>query len=166
MPDKAILCYICCWSHGSFHIYTLVSGLVPGSPGVPVSWYCCSSYGVVIPFTSFSPSPNSSLGSLCSVQWLAVSICICIGQALAEPLSGQQYQAPVSKRFFSSATVFGFCVSPVGSLDGLIWTYRTLYFLKILHVTSSSTWLLCFFIVYALKDVCLDLCMDGRHATR
>ena len=37
MSNKAILCYICCWSHGSFHIYTLVSGLVPGSPGVPVS---------------------------------------------------------------------------------------------------------------------------------
>ena len=33
MPDKAILCYICCWSHGSFHMYSLVSGLVPGNSG-------------------------------------------------------------------------------------------------------------------------------------
>ena len=23
MPDKAILCYICGWSHGSFHVYSL-----------------------------------------------------------------------------------------------------------------------------------------------
>ena len=28
-----------------------------------VSWYCCSSYGVANPFSSFSPSPNSSIGS-------------------------------------------------------------------------------------------------------
>jgi hypothetical protein len=26
MPDKAILCYICDWSHGSLHVYTLVDG--------------------------------------------------------------------------------------------------------------------------------------------
>jgi hypothetical protein len=31
--DKAILCYICCWSHGSLHVYSLVSGLVTGSSG-------------------------------------------------------------------------------------------------------------------------------------
>ena len=30
VPDKAILCYICIWSHGSLH-GSLVGGLVPGS---------------------------------------------------------------------------------------------------------------------------------------
>ena len=30
-PDKAILCYIFSWSHGSLHVYSLVSDLVPGS---------------------------------------------------------------------------------------------------------------------------------------
>jgi hypothetical protein len=30
---KAILCYICTWSHGSLHVYLIVSGLVPGSSG-------------------------------------------------------------------------------------------------------------------------------------
>jgi hypothetical protein len=30
MPNKAILCYICSWSHGSLHVYSLVGGLVPG----------------------------------------------------------------------------------------------------------------------------------------
>ena len=32
--DKAILCYICSWSNGSLHVYSLVGGLVPGSSGV------------------------------------------------------------------------------------------------------------------------------------
>jgi len=31
MPNKAILCYICSCSHGSFHLYSLVGSLVPGS---------------------------------------------------------------------------------------------------------------------------------------
>jgi hypothetical protein len=30
MSYKAILCYICGWSHGSLHVYSLVSALVPG----------------------------------------------------------------------------------------------------------------------------------------
>ena len=33
IPDKAILCYICSWSHGRPHVYSLVVGLVPGSFG-------------------------------------------------------------------------------------------------------------------------------------
>jgi hypothetical protein len=33
MPNKAILCYICGWSHGSLHVYSFVGGLVPGSSG-------------------------------------------------------------------------------------------------------------------------------------
>jgi hypothetical protein len=43
MPDKAILCYICSWSNGSFHVYSLVGSLVPGSSeegGVSL-WCCC-----------------------------------------------------------------------------------------------------------------------------
>jgi hypothetical protein len=31
MTYMAILCYICCWSHGSLHVYSLDGGLVPGS---------------------------------------------------------------------------------------------------------------------------------------
>ena len=33
MPDKVILCYICCWSYGSLHVFFLVGGSVPGSFG-------------------------------------------------------------------------------------------------------------------------------------
>jgi hypothetical protein len=49
-----------------------------------------------------------SLGTLCSVQWMAVSIHLCICQALAEPLRRQLYQAPVSKLLLASAIVSGF----------------------------------------------------------
>jgi hypothetical protein len=65
-----------------------------------------------------------SLGTLCSVQWMAVSIHFCICQALAEPLKRQLYQAPVSKLLLAPTIVSGFggCLwdgSPVGqSLDG------------------------------------------------
>jgi hypothetical protein len=33
IPDKAILCYLCSWSHESLHVYSLIGGLVPGSSG-------------------------------------------------------------------------------------------------------------------------------------
>jgi hypothetical protein len=33
MSNKAILCYICSWSHESHHMYSLVGGLVPGISG-------------------------------------------------------------------------------------------------------------------------------------
>jgi hypothetical protein len=33
MLDKAILYYICAWSHESLHVYSLVGGLVPGNSG-------------------------------------------------------------------------------------------------------------------------------------
>jgi hypothetical protein len=45
------------------------------------------------------------LESMGLARWLALSICICIGQALAEPLRGQPYQAPVSKCFLAPAIV-------------------------------------------------------------
>jgi hypothetical protein len=37
------------------------------------------------------------LGTLCSIQWVTVSIHLCICEVLAEPLRRQLYQAPVSK---------------------------------------------------------------------
>ena len=58
MTDKAILCYICSWNH----VYSLVGGLVPGSYGDLVGWYCCSDYGFANTFNSFRPFSNSSIG--------------------------------------------------------------------------------------------------------
>ena len=65
MPDKAILyiticTYICSWSCGSLHVHSLVGGLVPGAVGGLGSWWC-SSNGVANLFSSFSPSPSSSI---------------------------------------------------------------------------------------------------------
>jgi len=105
MPDKAILCYICSWSHGLLHVHSLVGGLVPGSSGG--IWLV----DIVLPMGLQIPSILSltpALGTLFSVQWLAVSICLCICQALAEPLKRQLYQAPVSMHFLASPIVSGF----------------------------------------------------------
>jgi hypothetical protein len=49
-----------------------------------------------------------SLGTLCSVQWMTVSIHFCICQAQAEPLRGQLYQAPARKHLLASTIVSGF----------------------------------------------------------
>jgi hypothetical protein len=68
---------------------------------------------VANPFSSVSPFSNSSIGTLWSVQWLAVSIHFCICQALAEPLRRQLYHAPVSKHLLASRKLYGF--------SGYIW---------------------------------------------
>ena len=53
-------------------------------------------------------SLSPSLETLCLIQWMIVSIHFCICQALAEPLSRQTYQAPVSRLLLASAIVSGF----------------------------------------------------------
>jgi hypothetical protein len=63
------------------------------------------------------------LGTPCSVQWLAVSLQLCICQALAKLLRRQLYQAPVSIHLLTSTTVSGFgdCIwdgSPGGAVSG------------------------------------------------
>ena len=69
---------------------------------------------VVLPMGLQTPSAPSvlsltpPLGTPCSVQWLAVSICLCICKALAGPLRRQLYQAPFSKHFLASTIVSGF----------------------------------------------------------
>jgi hypothetical protein len=67
-----------------------------------------------------------SLGTLCSVQWMAVSIYFCICQALAEPCRRQLYQASVNKHLLVYAIVSGFggCLwdaSPGGVVSG--WSF-------------------------------------------
>jgi hypothetical protein len=85
MPDKAILCYIYGWSHGSLHVYFLVSGLVPGSSGEVLLVNI-----VVLPMGLRTPSVLS------------------VTPPLLTPCSVQLYQAPVSKHFLASAIVSGF----------------------------------------------------------
>jgi hypothetical protein len=70
--------------------------------------------GLQPPLTPLVFSLTPPLGTPCSVQWLAVNICLYICQALVEPLRRQLCQAPVSKHFLTSSTLvsgFGDCIS-------------------------------------------------------
>ena len=132
MPDKAILCYICSWSH----VYSLIGGLDSGSSRVGV-WLVDI---VVLPIGLQSPSapsvlpPTLPLGSLGSVCWLTVRICICIRQVLAETLRRQLYQAPVTKHLVS-AIVFGFGVcSWDGNLSEVVSVWP--FYQPLLHFVS------------------------------
>jgi hypothetical protein len=115
MSDKAILCYICIWSHGSLHVYSLVGGLVLVNSGGDRGGVGIQLVYIVLLMGLKSPSNSSVLllglllGSVGLVLWLAVNICI--GQMLVEPLRQQPYQALVSKPFLPSAIVpeFGVC---------------------------------------------------------
>ena len=112
LTEKAILSYTCgsptIGSPPSPRVYSLASGLVPGSSGG--YWLV---HTVVPPMglqTLSAPCILSilpPLGTLYSVQISAKSIHLCICQALAEPLRGQLYQAPFSKHL-SSTIVSGF----------------------------------------------------------
>ena len=64
--------------------------------------------GLQTPSAPWVLSLAPSLGTLCSVQWMTVSIYFCICQALAEPLRRQLNQAPVSKLLLASTIVSGF----------------------------------------------------------
>jgi hypothetical protein len=82
--------------------------------------------GLQIPSTPWVLSLAPSLETLCSVQWMAVSICFCISQALAEPLRRQLYQAPVSKLLLASTIASGFGGgiwdgSPGGAVSGWLF---------------------------------------------
>jgi hypothetical protein len=65
-------------------------------------------FHIVVPPMGLQTSSAPSMGTLCSVQWVAVSIYFCICQAPAEPLRRQLYLAPVSKHLLASTTLFGF----------------------------------------------------------
>jgi hypothetical protein len=72
IPDKAILCYIGSWIHGSLHVYSLVGGLVLGRSGQSYWLILVFFLWVANPFSSFSPLSNSSIGdhSAQSNGWL------------------------------------------------------------------------------------------------
>jgi hypothetical protein len=73
--------------------------------------------GLQTPLAPLILSLTPPLGTLCSVQWLAESICLCICQALAEPLRKQLHQAPDNKHFLVST--YGMDPQVGQSLDGL-----------------------------------------------
>ena len=102
-------------------------------------WGCMSSsYGVAFPMGLQTPSAPSvlsltpPLGTPCSVQWLAVSIQLCICKALTGPLRRQAYQAPFKMYFLASTNVSGFgnCIwdeSPGRTVSGWPFLHSLLY---------------------------------------
>jgi hypothetical protein len=120
-----------------------------GALGVLVSSYCSSSYGAVKPSAPsvlfLAPPLGVGGGDLCSVQWLAESIHLCICQALAGPLRGQLHQAFVSKHLLVSTIVFGFGIhiwdgSPGGAVSG--WSFlQSLFHTLSLYLLP---WVFCF----------------------
>ena len=86
-----------------FTLWLVIKSL--GALGELVGSYCCSTYGVVYPFSLLGLPP---LWTQCSVQWLAESIPLCICQELAGPFWKQLYQAPVSKHLLPSTIASGF----------------------------------------------------------
>jgi hypothetical protein len=105
MPDKAVPCYICSWSH----VYPLVGGLVPGnSGGVWLVSIVVLPMGLQTPSAPLVHSLTPPLRTSCSVQWLIVSFHLFICKDLAGLLRRQPYQASFSKHFFISTIVSGF----------------------------------------------------------
>jgi hypothetical protein len=73
MTNKATLSYICSWSHESLYVYSLVGGLVPGSSGgYWLVYIVVPPMGLQTPSAPWVLSLTPPLGTLCSVQWLAV----------------------------------------------------------------------------------------------
>ena len=92
-------------------------------------------------------------GNLCSFQWLAVGIHLCICQTVAEPLKKKLYQAPVSKHFVASTIVswFGVCIwdgSPGGAVSG--WPFLSLYSTLYLLIYSLE-----YFVPASKKEWCI-----------
>ena len=80
------------------------------------------SMGLQAPLAPWVLSLAPPLWTLCSVQWLAESINLCICQALAEPLRRQLYQVPVNKHLLASTILSGYgdCIwdgSPGGAVS-------------------------------------------------
>jgi len=84
VPNKAILCYICNWSHGSVHVCFLGGGLVPVSSGWLVFLFFLWNGKLLQLLQSFHQLLH---WGPCSCQWLAVSIPLylsCSGRASQE----------------------------------------------------------------------------------
>ena len=72
-----------------------------------------------------------SFVSLCSVQWMTVSIHFSICQALEEPLRRQLCQAPVSQLLLPSTILYGF--------GGCLWGWTTRWGSLWMAIPSVST---------------------------
>jgi hypothetical protein len=73
MSNKAMLCYISSWSHGSLHVYFLDGGIVPeSSGGYWLVHIVVPPMGLQVPSAPLVNSLAPQLHTLCSNQWLAL----------------------------------------------------------------------------------------------
>ena len=110
-----------------------------------LSCHYWSSYGVAIPFSSFSPSSNSSLLVPNPNQWLPVSICVCLSQLPVVPLRGQSCHAPVCTHIMVSVIVSGFGVhswdgSQIGPVTGWPFFQSLLHFCLCISFRQEQVW--------------------------
>jgi hypothetical protein len=105
--------------------FVYISNVIP-FPGFPSKIPLCPPMGMQTLSAPWILSLAPPLGTMCSLQWLAENIHLCICQALAEPLRSRLYQAPVSKHLLASTIVSGFgdCIWD-GSLGGAVsgWSF-------------------------------------------
>jgi hypothetical protein len=82
-----------------------------------------------------------TLWTLCSVQWMNMSIPFCISHALTEPIRRQLYQAPISKHFHKSIWVWWMYIWWI-PMWGLLWmvipSVSAPYF-----VSVTPSWVVC-----------------------
>jgi hypothetical protein len=141
MSNKAILCYICSWSHGSLFGWRFIPWELWEYWLVHI---VVLSMGLQIPLAHSVLSLAPPLVTLYSVQWFTESIHLCICQALTKPLKRQLYQASISKHFLASTIVSGFgnCIwdgSPGGAISAWSFCQSLLYTLSLYLLP----WLFC-----------------------
>jgi hypothetical protein len=155
IPDKAILCYICCWSHGSLYVYYLVGGLVSGnSPGS--GWlimffflWICNSLQLLQFFLYFLHWGYwvQSNGLL----WTSTSVVVRLWQSLEETaISGSCQQALLGiHKCLGLVNVYGMDTQLGQSLDGLafnLWPTLCLhisfceYFVPLRRTEAPTLW--------------------------
>jgi hypothetical protein len=132
MTDKALLCYICSWSHVSLHVYSLFGGLVPGS--------------------SLGPFSSSTIGDL-----VLSSMVGCEHPPLYLSGSGRASQktaisGPVSMHVLESTIVsaFGDCM-----WDGMCYTFHNIY----MQVRAPLCWV-CSLILLSMSFSFYFFCYD------
>jgi hypothetical protein len=108
--------------------------------------------GFQIPSAPLVLSLTPPLGTPCSVQWLAASICLYICQALAEPLRRQLYQAPFSKHFLASTIVSGFDDSTVYGMDPQVGQFLNSLSFSLCSTHCLHIWSHEYFIPHSKKD--------------
>jgi hypothetical protein len=143
MSHKAMLCYICGWS---LEFLLVDSGWWFSPWELWGYWLYRIAFllmGLQIPSAPWVLSLAALLETMCSVQWMTVSIHFCICQELVESLRRELHQAPLSKHLASTiVSEFGNSMWD-GSSGGTVTRWPFFQFL----LQTLSLFLFCFVLV-------------------